>query len=250
MTTSKAPKGSIKKLTPILLLTIILTISLPLLLTYKQNIKQKENEQQINQSKASTNNYQTKTSPQKIKIIYINTNKENQTQNKKNTLLGYANTKTKTIHINLPNIKKRSKTKKQYEQLLQNVLIHELTHIIDSQLKNKDKIYNLKYITPERINYQTIGEYINLYTNHSHDIPSHLKSSINFNSVFFKRNYTRYNYKDEIIARINALCFTRNETNLSQILLSNYSICKEFNFPKHYKRTYTLSLKQLEEQKP
>lgn len=184
------------------------------------------------------------------------------------------------LYLNYDLITNYSKSNDTYNKEFENTLIHEITHYfyLTGKLGNSDElskvyklnddkieIYNqpiekeleerkksgdggyftIEFYSPKWIETQEdLVYYETLFNTKSFDIDNDkVKQSVNFSAVY--RNYGSSNYDDEIVARINALCFNLDEmNNYNSVKLMDYEICQEFNFPEEYIDLYNTFIQE------
>lgn len=132
--------------------------------------------------------------------------------------------------------------------LIQNVILHELTHYADYTGKIDSSIfinsYNLSYSNYPTLDSNTI-QWIQLLSNQElpplnttpTDIPFYLQETIDFSDIFYNRGYVQSQYGEEVIARITALCFQQKTSYTyywEMIESSDYKFCDNFNFDPNF----------------
>lgn len=136
--------------------------------------------------------------------------------------------------------------------LIQNVIMHELTHYIYQENKglyNISSLFNIE-TSPTNLDVVTNQDYfIDLYnqTFLNPPVKSILRSSLNFTWVF--ENYPQSDSVDEVIARINAVCL---EEVQNSVFTYNYPLrsayCSNFNLLQEDADTFSIVTRTFMEQ--
>lgn len=160
------------------------------------------------------------------------------------TTLGITTYSNDKIYINYEGIEKYNNDSKNiFQAKIQNTLIHELTHYMDKKnmLGNRCEAFNF---TGYNCDVMNPYKYINIYDDTKNSVPEYLRSSVDFKSVFFDRDYPKNQWDDEVVARVNALCLVLdNESNLNKVKVADYDFCKKFTFDDRTINQYNYILK-------
>ena len=165
------------------------------------------------------------------------------------SLLGLYSAEDNAIYINTEKIRSRSRTDDDYYKQLEIVFLHEITHYLDgiNYLRDADNVYGFNYSTDYSglvITNSNQQHFIDLVDDYTYDMPYNVKNHIDFDWVFSqKSNYEPYQYRNEVIARVNSVCIELDASNnLNKVKKSDYRFCDSFNFPKYYLQNYDLFL--------
>ncbi len=156
------------------------------------------------------------------------------------------------IYIALDEIRNDTKSDGEFFNTLENVFMHEITHYLDAtgQLGSETyqcSIYNFNGRDNANAGCTIYNEkfwqkrYAMLNgVNEVEDV----EWTLNLKKVFSKGNYVSSDYKNEIVARVNALCLIPDaKNNLNSVKVRDIEFCNQFDFPEEYLKTYDRVLK-------
>lgn len=185
----------------------------------------------------------------KISMIFVNNEYMLDYYDRNNltviTTLGFILHDTNSIYINFDGIKVRTNSSEQYYDRIENTVLHEMTHYFDIDTnKFGNNMETFGFVSEDTRYTINTDKWIGMYNNETDDIPEHLRRTIDFETIFYDLDYDHTDWKNEVVARITALCLELDEdNNYNSVKLANYSICQNFNFTQNQFDLFDIALK-------